>query len=522
VLALCASVCSRVDSFALAPVPGLRHGRAVGPPLPRMAPRMLAPRQHRVAAVRMQGGDYLGSLSDTLDRDGKGAPARPVVPGAVPVDGFEATALTVGVPMEVKQGERRVAATPESVRLLVKEGYKVQIEQGAGAMASYTDEAYAEAGAKVVASAWGADIVLKVNAPTLAEVDSAKKGGVLISFIQPAQNPELVEALKSKQMTVIAMDCLPRTISRAQTFDALSSMANIAGYRSVVEAANAFGRFFAGQFTAAGKVAPAKVLVIGAGVAGLAAIQQAKGMGAIVRAFDVRATVKEQILSAGAEFLVVEMEEDGETDTGYAKEMSPAFIAAEMKLFADQVRPDPLPPRSLYPSLPPWSFSLPLLLARSRAHHLSLTHTPSLFLSFSCVYVCAPALARPPSLSLRKRIQARDVDIIITTALIPGKPAPKLISKEMVESMRPGSVVVDLAAEAGGNIETTVFFLLPSFLSLLYFHLAAEASSNMETTACLCRVSVSHPCLCPVSQPCLCPVPAPSLCLRAYATCIGM
>lgn len=466
-LALCASVCSRVDSFALAPVPGFRHGRAVGPPLPRMATRMLAPRQPRVAAVRMQGGDYLGSLSETLDRDGKGAPARPVVPGAVPVDGVEATALTVGVPKEVKQGERRVAATPESVRLLVKEGYKVQIEQGAGAMASYTDDAYAEAGAKVVASAWGADIVFKVNAPTLAEVDLAKKGGVLISFIQPAQNPELVEALKSKQMTVIAMDCLPRTISRAQTFDALSSMANIAGYRSVVEAANAFGRFFAGQFTAAGKVAPAKVLVIGAGVAGLAAIQQAKGMGAIVRAFDVRATVKEQILSAGAEFLVVEMEEDGETDTGYAKEMSPAFIAAEMKLFADQVRPSPLPPRSLSPSPPPLVFLSPsLALSLARSPSLSLSH----HLSFSCVfvYVCARALARPPALSLRKRIQARDVDIIITTALIPGKPAPKLISKEMIESMKAGSVVVDLAAEAGGNIETTVFFLFPFFFPPLF------------------------------------------------------
>jgi NAD(P) transhydrogenase len=173
---------------------------------------------------------------------------------------------------------------------------------------------------------------------------------------------------------------------RRQTFDALSSMANIAGYRAVVEAANAFGRFFAGQFTAAGKVPPAKILVIGAGVAGLAAIQQGKGMGAIVRAFDVRSTVKEQILSAGAEFLEVDLEEDGETASGYAKEMSPEFIAAEMKLFADQ---------------------------------------------------------------------AKDVDIIITTALIPGKPAPKLISKEMIESMKPGSVVVDLAAEAGGNIETT-------------------------------------------------------------------
>ena len=371
-LAVWASVCSRVESFSLAPVPGLRHGRSMGPP-PRMVARAPA-RRPRAAAVRMQGGDYLESLSsETLSRDSDDdEPAWPVVPGAVSVDGTDASGLTVGIPREVQQGERRVAATPESVSLLVKEGYKVQIEQGAGAMASYTDDAYAAAGATLVPSAWGADIVLKVNAPTLAEVDSAKKGGVLISFIQPAQNKELVEALKAKQMTVIAMDCLPRTISRAQTFDALSSMANIAGYRSVVEAANAFGRFFAGQFTAAGKVAPAKVLVIGAGVAGLAAIQQAKGMGAIVRAFDVRATVKEQILSAGAEFLVVDIEEDGETATGYAKEMSPAFIAAEMKLFADQVPASPLS-TSLSPP--------PRMLARS--HAVSLLHTHSLFLSLS-------------------------------------------------------------------------------------------------------------------------------------------
>mmetsp|Transcript_21927 Transcript_21927/g.34342 ORF Transcript_21927/g.34342 Transcript_21927/m.34342 type:complete len:921 (-) Transcript_21927:930-3692(-) len=209
---------------------------------------------------------------------------------------------------------------------------------------------------------------------------------MLISFLYPAQNTDLVNKLKAKQMTVFGMDCMPRTLSRAQTFDALSSMANIAGYRAVVESANAFGRFFAGQFTAAGKVPPAKVLIIGAGVAGLAAIQQAKGMGAIVRAFDVRSSVKEQILSAGAEFLEVQLEEDGEGSGGYAKTMSKEFIEAEMALFADQ---------------------------------------------------------------------AKDVDIIITTALIPGKKAPILITKDMIETMRPGSVVVDLAAEAGGNIETT-------------------------------------------------------------------
>lgn len=308
--------------------------------------------------------------------------------------GVPVSTLTVGIPKEIKKGERRVAASPETIALLKKEGYSVVVESGAGAEASFPDDAYVAAGATIVdtKTCFGSDIVLKVNPPMknealeMNEEDLLKESGTIISFLYPAQNKELVEKIRSKGVSAFAMDCMPRTLSRAQTFDALSSMANIAGYRSVVEAANAFGRFFAGQFTAAGKVPPAKVLVIGAGVAGLAAIQQAKGMGAVVRAFDVRSSVKEQILSVGAEFLEVELEEEGEGTGGYAKEMSPAFIEAEMALFAKQ---------------------------------------------------------------------AADVDVIITTALIPGRPAPKLISKAMIQSMRPGSVVVDLAAEAGGNIETT-------------------------------------------------------------------
>ena len=370
VLAACGAVASGFSLHAPSSL-GLRGDVRV---------RMLAPLQRqRLATAARPRGAFVAR---------KPTRNAPLMAAPVTITGVDTSTLTVGIPKEDKAAEARVAATPESVKLLVKEGYKVQIESGAGAAASYPDDAYKAAGATITdtAGAWGSEIVFKVNEPTLDEVGLARSGGVLISFIRPAQNTDLMDALKGKGMTVIAMDCLPRTISRAQTFDALSSMANIAGYRSVVEAANAFGRFFAGQFTAAGKVAPAKVLVIGAGVAGLAAIQQAKGMGAIVRAFDVRSTVKEQILSAGAEFLEVQLEEDGETDTGYAKEMSPEFIAAEMQLFADQ---------------------------------------------------------------------AKDVDIIITTALIPGKPAPKLISQEMIESMKPGSVVVDLAAEAGGNIATT-------------------------------------------------------------------
>ncbi|RYP21269.1 hypothetical protein DL765_002318 [Monosporascus sp. GIB2] len=297
--------------------------------------------------------------------------------------------LVVGVPRETFANERRVAITPQNVVLLKKKGFKqILIERGAGVEAGFLDDAYEKAGATLVdaGGVWpAADIVLKVRGPNLAEIDRLKEGATIISMLQPAQNKDLVKRLASRKATAFAMDMIPR-ISRAQVFDALSSMANIAGYKAVLEASNTFGRFLTGQVTAAGKIPPCKVLVIGAGVAGLSAIATARRMGAIVRGFDTRPAVREQVQSLGAEFIEVEIEEDGSGDGGYAKEMSPEFIAAEMKLFKDQ---------------------------------------------------------------------AKDVDIIITTALIPGKPAPKLITKDMVEVMKPGSVIVDLAAEAGGNCEKT-------------------------------------------------------------------
>ncbi|KAK8004055.1 Ubiquitin carboxyl-terminal hydrolase 19 [Apiospora arundinis] len=297
--------------------------------------------------------------------------------------------LTVGVPRETFTNERRVAITPQNVALLKKKGYgKVLVERGAGAQADFLDNAYESAGATLVepGAIWStADIVLKVRGPNIAEIDRLKEGATIISMLQPAQNKDIVERLAARKVTAFAMDMIPR-ISRAQVFDALSSMANIAGYKAVLEASNTFGRFLTGQVTAAGKIPPCKVLVIGAGVAGLSAIATARRMGAIVRGFDTRSAAREQVQSLGAEFIEVEIEEDGSGAGGYAKEMSPAFIEAEMKLFTEQ---------------------------------------------------------------------ARDVDIIITTALIPGKPAPKLITKSMVEVMKPGSVVVDLAAEAGGNCEKT-------------------------------------------------------------------
>jgi NAD(P) transhydrogenase subunit alpha len=272
----------------------------------------------------------------------------------------------------------------------MKLGYEVAVETGAGAAASYSDAAYEAAGCSVASSAdeiWAySDVVLKVRGPEQEEAAKLQSGKTLISFLYPAQNPDLLEQLTGQGVTALAMDSIPR-ISRAQKVDALSSMANIAGYRAVVEASQHFGRFFTGQITAAGKVPPAKVLVIGAGVAGLAAIGAAKSMGAIVRSFDTRPEVKEQIESMDAEFLMLDFEdEDGSGEGGYAKVMSDEFIKAEMELFAEQ---------------------------------------------------------------------ARDVDIIITTALIPGKPAPRLITAEMVESMKDGSVIVDLAAEQGGNCELT-------------------------------------------------------------------
>jgi len=294
--------------------------------------------------------------------------------------------LTIGVPKETWTNEKRVAITPAATAMLTKKGFNVQVESGAGALSQFRDDDFAASGAKIVGKtdAFTQDLVLKLRQPSIEEVKLFRDEGTVYSFLYPGQNPQLIDAMAKKQLTAFGMDCVPR-ISRAQVFDALSSMANISGYRAVVEASNHFGRFFTGQITAAGKVPPAKVLVIGGGVAGLAAVGQAKNMGAIVRAFDVRPAVKEQVESMGAEFLQVDIEEDGSTVGGYAKEMSKEFIEAEMKLFHDQ---------------------------------------------------------------------CKDVDIVITTALIPGQKAPILIKKYMIDSMKPGSVVVDLAAEAGGNIET--------------------------------------------------------------------
>lgn len=301
----------------------------------------------------------------------------------------------IGVPKEIYEGECRVAATPETAQKLQKLGFEVLIETGAGEKANCPDGEYEKAGCKIISDTetlWKtADIVLKVRQPlentTLGkhEAELLSEGQTLISFIYPAQNKELLEKLAARKATVLAMDAIPR-ISRAQKMDALSSMANIAGYRAIIEAANNFGRFFTGQITAAGKVPPAKILIIGAGVAGLAAIGAGRSLGAIVRAFDTRPVVKEQVESMGADFLELEFEEDGTGEGGYAKVMSKEFIEAEMSLFADQ---------------------------------------------------------------------AKDVDIIVTTALIPGKKAPTLITTEMVESMKEGSVIVDLAAEQGGNCEVT-------------------------------------------------------------------
>ena len=295
--------------------------------------------------------------------------------------------MKLGIVKESRAGERRVAASPNVVARWVKAGWQVEVERDAGAGANYPDSQYTTAGATIVdrPTAWRADIVLKVRPPEPAEVDQLREGGTLISFIYPAQSEPLVARLAARKVTVLAMDQVPR-ISRAQKMDALSSMQNISGYRAVIEAANRFGSFFTGQFTAAGKVPPGKVLVIGAGVAGLSALGAAKGLGAIVRAFDVRPAVEEQVKSMGAEFLTVSIKESGEGQGGYAKEMSKEFIDAEYALF---------------------------------------------------------------------REQAKDVDVVITTALIPGKPAPKLWLKDMVELMKPGSVVVDLAAEQGGNCEYT-------------------------------------------------------------------
>ncbi|EMF2189121.1 Re/Si-specific NAD(P)(+) transhydrogenase subunit alpha [Salmonella enterica] len=296
--------------------------------------------------------------------------------------------MRIGIPKERLPNETRVAATPKTVEQLLKLGFSVAIESGAGQLASFDDKAFAQAGADIVDgnAIWQSEIILKVNAPEEDEIALLNLGTTLVSFIWPAQNPGLMEKLAERKVTVMAMDSVPR-ISRAQSLDALSSMANIAGYRAIVEAAHEFGRFFTGQITAAGKVPPAKVMVIGAGVAGLAAIGAANSLGAIVRAFDTRPEVKEQVQSMGAEFLELDFKEEAGSGDGYAKVMSEAFIKAEMALFA---------------------------------------------------------------------AQAKEVDIIVTTALIPGKPAPKLITRDMVDTMKAGSVIVDLAAQNGGNCEYTV------------------------------------------------------------------
>lgn len=296
--------------------------------------------------------------------------------------------MKIGIPRESLAGETRVAATPKTVAQLIKLGHEVVVEHDAGKAASLSDGLYSEAGGTVTdaKAVWACPVLFKVNAPNMEEIAVIQPGTILVSFIMPAQHPELIQALQEKNITVMAMDMVPR-ISRAQAMDALSSMANISGYRAVIEAAENFGRFFTGQITAAGKVPPAEVLIIGAGVAGLAAIGTARQLGAIVNAFDTRPEVADQIESMGGKFLHLDyQEEESGSGDGYAKTMSPAYIEAEMKLFADQ---------------------------------------------------------------------AKQVDIIITTAAIPGKPAPKLITKEMVDSMREGSVVVDLAAATGGNCEYT-------------------------------------------------------------------
>lgn len=290
----------------------------------------------------------------------------------------------IGVVAE-QAAESRVAATPETIKKIVALGYKVVVQKGAGAKASFPDSEYVAAGAKIVtsAAAWKADIVLKVDAPNDAEIKRLKKGAILVGLLSPAFKPKLLQALAKKGVTALAMDAVPR-ISRAQSMDVLSSMANIAGYRAVVEAAHEFGRFFTGQVTAAGKVPPAKVLVAGAGVAGLAAIGAASSLGAIVRATDPRPEVADQVKSIGGQYLAVEIEEKMQSSDGYAKETSNAYNKRAAEIYTEQ---------------------------------------------------------------------AKEVDIIITTALIPGKPAPRLITAKDVALMKPGSVIVDMAAAQGGNVE---------------------------------------------------------------------
>jgi NAD(P) transhydrogenase subunit alpha len=301
--------------------------------------------------------------------------------------------MKVGIPKEVYPHERRVAAVPDTVAKICKLGYEVVVEAGAGDASSFADAVYIEAGATIApdaAAVYGqADVVLKVRQPiataTGHEADQLREGATLISFIWPAQNKELLDRLAARKVTVLAMDAVPR-ITRAQRMDALSATANIAGYRAVIEAASNFGRFFPGQVTAAGRVKPAQVFIVGAGVAGLAAIAAAKALGAVVKAFDTRPAVREQVESLGGQFVEFKFDEAGEGAGGYAKEMSDAYLAAEQAMIAQH---------------------------------------------------------------------AKQSDIVITTALIPGKPAPQLLTSGAVIAMAQGSVVVDMAAEQGGNCPLT-------------------------------------------------------------------
>jgi len=313
---------------------------------------------------------------------------QPAAPATPPNEA--ATPQRIGIPRETFPGEKRVATVPEAVAKLIKLGFSVAVESGAGDAADFHDDTYRAEGAVIVPTAaelWAtSDIVFKVRAPNAQEVELVREGCTLLGFMWPAQNPELLQQLAQRKATVLSIDALPRTLSRAQKMDALTSMAGVSGYRAVIEAANAFGRFFNGQITAAGKVPPAKVFIAGAGVAGLAAIGTAASLGAIVRANDTRAEVADQVVSLGGEFVKVDYEEEGSGGGGYAKVMSEGFQKAQREMYAQQ---------------------------------------------------------------------AKEVDIIITTALIPGKPAPKLITADMVRSMKPGSVIVDMAAEQGGNCELT-------------------------------------------------------------------
>src|SRR5688572_24177739 len=329
--------------------------------------------------------------------------------------------LHIGVPRETKTRETRVAATPETVTKLVGLGYEVVVETDAGAASSFPDEAYAAAGASIGTAddAWQADVVLRVNAPSTREIPRLEDGATLVCLLSPALNPDLVDALAARPITVLAMDAVPR-ISRAQSLDVLSSMANIAGYRAVIEAAHVFGRFFTGQVTAAGKVPPAKVLVVGAGVAGLAAIGAASSLGAIVRATDVRPEVAEQVRSLGGEYVAVPAGEQEVSSDGYAREMGEDFNRRAAEMYAEQVP---------------------------------------------------------------------DVDIVITTALIPGRPAPRLITEEMVASMTSGSVIVDMAAAQGGNVAGSVadeIVVTPNGVSIIGYtdlpgRLPAQASQLYGT-----------------------------------------